>query len=65
VLKSMSTSLILRGVLATIVGILALAWPGVTILALIILFAVLSRSDLTGQLNLQVITSGHDRCRPG
>jgi hypothetical protein len=29
--------LILRGVLATIVGILALAWPGVTILALIIL----------------------------
>jgi uncharacterized membrane protein HdeD (DUF308 family) len=35
--KSASTSLILRGVLATIVGILALAWPGVTILALIIL----------------------------
>jgi uncharacterized membrane protein HdeD (DUF308 family) len=32
--KSASTSLILRGVLATIVGILALAWPGVTILAL-------------------------------
>jgi hypothetical protein len=61
----MSTSLILRGILATIVGILALAWPGVTILALVILFAVLSRSDLTGQLNLQVITSGHDRCRPG
>jgi uncharacterized membrane protein HdeD (DUF308 family) len=59
----MSTSLILRGILATIVGILALAWPGVTILALIILFA--ARSDLTGQLNLQVITSGHDRCRPG
>jgi uncharacterized membrane protein HdeD (DUF308 family) len=45
VLKSMSTSLILRGVLATIVGILALAWPGVTILALIILFAVFAFMD--------------------
>ena len=39
-LKSSSTSLILLGVLAIIVGILALAWPGVTILALVILFAV-------------------------
>jgi uncharacterized membrane protein HdeD (DUF308 family) len=27
VLKSMSTSLVLRGILAVIVGILALAWP--------------------------------------
>ncbi len=33
-LKSTSTSLILRGVLAIIVGIIALAWPDVTILAL-------------------------------
>jgi len=39
-LKSLSTSLILRGVLATIVGILALAWPAVTVFALVILFAV-------------------------
>jgi uncharacterized membrane protein HdeD (DUF308 family) len=39
-LKPRSTSLILLGVLAIIVGILALAWPGVTILALVILFAV-------------------------
>jgi uncharacterized membrane protein HdeD (DUF308 family) len=38
--KSMSTSLILRGVLAIIVGIIALAWPQVTILALVILFAI-------------------------
>ena len=37
--KSRSTSLILLGVLAIIVGLLALAWPGVTILALVILFA--------------------------
>jgi uncharacterized membrane protein HdeD (DUF308 family) len=42
---SASTSLILRGVLATIVGILALAWPGVTILALVILFAVYAFAD--------------------
>ena len=38
--KSLSTSLIMRGVLAVIVGITAIAWPGVTILALVILFAV-------------------------
>ena len=39
-LKSTSTSMILLGVLAVIVGIIAIAWPGVTILALVILFAV-------------------------
>jgi uncharacterized membrane protein HdeD (DUF308 family) len=38
--KSTSTSLILTGVLAIIVGILALAWPGVTVFALVVLFAV-------------------------
>ena len=39
-LKSLSTSLIARGVLAVAVGIIALAWPQVTVLALVILFAV-------------------------
>jgi uncharacterized membrane protein HdeD (DUF308 family) len=38
--KSASTSLIVLGVLAIIVGIIALAWPGVTILALVIIFAI-------------------------
>jgi uncharacterized membrane protein HdeD (DUF308 family) len=38
-LKSLSTSLIVRGILALAVGIMALAWPGVTVLALVILFA--------------------------
>ena len=38
--KSLSTSLIARGILAVIIGIIALAWPGVTVLALVILFAV-------------------------
>jgi uncharacterized membrane protein HdeD (DUF308 family) len=39
-LKSLSTSLIVRGVLAVAVGIMALAWPGITVLALVFLFAV-------------------------
>ena len=38
--KSTSTSLILLGILAVIVGIIAIAWPQATILALVILFAV-------------------------
>jgi uncharacterized membrane protein HdeD (DUF308 family) len=38
--KSLSTSLIARGILAVITGIIALAWPSVTVLALVILFAV-------------------------
>jgi len=38
--KSTSTSLILLGVLAVAVGIIAIAWPNVTILALVILFAI-------------------------
>lgn len=43
--KSSSTSLILLGVLAVIVGIIAIAWPGVTILALVILFAIYAFMD--------------------
>ena len=43
--KSTSTSMILIGVAAIIAGIIALAWPGVTILALVILFAVYAFSD--------------------
>jgi uncharacterized membrane protein HdeD (DUF308 family) len=38
--KSLSTSLIARGILAVVVGIVALAWPSVTVLALVILFAI-------------------------
>jgi len=44
-IKSTSTQLILLGVLAVIVGIVALAWPGVTILALVILFAIYAFAD--------------------
>jgi uncharacterized membrane protein HdeD (DUF308 family) len=43
--RSTSTSLILLGALAIIVGIIALAWPGVTILALVILFAIYAFID--------------------
>jgi uncharacterized membrane protein HdeD (DUF308 family) len=39
-LKSLSTSLIQRGILALAAGAIALAWPGITVLALVILFAV-------------------------
>ena len=44
-LKSSSTSLILIGVLAIIVGIIALAWPSVTVLALVYLFAIYAFID--------------------
>ena len=43
--KSTSTSLILLGVLAIVAGIIALAWPGVTVLALVLLFAVYAFID--------------------
>ena len=43
--KSTSTSLILLGILAVIVGVVAIAWPAVTILALVILFAVYAFID--------------------
>ncbi len=38
--KSLSTSLIVRGLLAVGVGVVALAWPGATVLTLVILFAI-------------------------
>ena len=44
-LKSTSTSLILLGILAVVAGIVAIAWPGVTILALVTLFAVYAFLD--------------------
>src|ERR1700733_1513212 len=43
--KSTSTSLILLGILADVVGIFAIAWPGVAILALVIMFAVYAFID--------------------
>lgn len=38
--KQTSTSLILLGILAVIIGIVAIAWPGVTVYALVLVFAV-------------------------
>jgi uncharacterized membrane protein HdeD (DUF308 family) len=38
--KSLSTSLIWRGILAAAIGVIALAWPNVTVFALVIMFAV-------------------------
>ena len=36
--NSLSTSLIARGILALAVGVIALAWPSVTVLALVVMF---------------------------
>jgi uncharacterized membrane protein HdeD (DUF308 family) len=44
-LKNLSTSLIVRGVLAVIVGIIAIAWPGITVFALVIVFAIYAFMD--------------------
>ena len=44
-MKSLSTFLIIRGVLALIVGILAVAWPLVTVYVLVVLFAVYAFLD--------------------
>ncbi len=41
-LKSLSRSLLWRGILALIVGVLAIVWPGITLGVLVALFAVLS-----------------------
>jgi uncharacterized membrane protein HdeD (DUF308 family) len=49
--------LILRGVLALITGIIALAWPAVTILALVILFAVYAFID-AGFQGMRAFSSG-------
>ena len=39
-LKSLSTSLIARGILAVIIGIIALAWPGPSALVLVLIVGV-------------------------
>jgi uncharacterized membrane protein HdeD (DUF308 family) len=56
-MRSTSTSLILRGVLAVIVGIIAIAWPGVTVLALVVLFAVYAFMD-AGLQAMRAFSSG-------
>jgi uncharacterized membrane protein HdeD (DUF308 family) len=55
--KSSSTSLILLGVLAIVVGVIAIAWPGVTVLALVILFAVYAFID-AGLQAIRAFSSG-------
>lgn len=43
--KSLSTYLVARGVLALIVGVIAVAWPNVTVYALVLVFAVFAFLD--------------------
>jgi uncharacterized membrane protein HdeD (DUF308 family) len=45
-----STSLIVRGVISFLVGIAAIAWPAITLIALVVLFAIYAFLD--GILNL-------------
>jgi uncharacterized membrane protein HdeD (DUF308 family) len=56
-LRSVSTSLILRGVLAVVVGVIAFGWPGITILALVILFAIYAFTD-AGLEGVRAFSSG-------
>src|SRR5690349_25008017 len=48
-LKSLSSYLIVRGALALVGGIAAVAWPGVTVYALVVLFAVYAFADAAVQ----------------
>ncbi len=57
-LRQTSTSLILLGILAVIVGLVAIAWPGITILALVILFAIYAFIDAGLQL-MRAFSSDH------
>ena len=43
--NSLSSSFLWRGLLAIAVGIMAIIWPGVTILAVVIIFAILAFGD--------------------
>jgi uncharacterized membrane protein HdeD (DUF308 family) len=47
--NSRPTSMILVGILAIIAGIVALAWPGITVLVLVIMFAIYAFTDAVVQ----------------
>ncbi|ADP78134.1 HdeD family acid-resistance protein [Pseudofrankia inefficax] len=50
-LRSESTSFLLRGAVAVALGIVAIAWPGVTVSALIVLFAIYVFCDAIGHFH--------------
>ncbi len=54
--ESLSTSLIARGLLALVIGGFALAWPGITVLALVVVFAVFALVSASTQA-LQAFSS--------
>src|SRR5258708_23757530 len=56
-LRCVSTSLSLRGALAVVVGVMAFGWPGITILAVVILFAVSAFTD-AGLEGVRAFSSG-------
>jgi uncharacterized membrane protein HdeD (DUF308 family) len=59
--KSAATVFILRGVLALGLGVIAIAWPGVTVLVLVALFAAFAFVEAA----LQGVRAGSHRARPG
>ncbi|WP_045876870.1 DUF308 domain-containing protein [Pseudofrankia sp. DC12] len=60
-LRSESTSFLLRGFVAVALGIVAIAWPGVTVSALIVLFAIYVFCDAIGHFHRAF---AHDRAGP-
>jgi uncharacterized membrane protein HdeD (DUF308 family) len=50
-LRSESTSFLLRGALAVALGIVAIAWPGVTVSALVVIFAIYVFCDAIAQFH--------------
>jgi len=49
--RSTSTSMLVRGAVAAVLGIFAIAWPGITLAALVVLFAVYVFGDALGQFH--------------
>ena len=62
--KSTSTSLILIGILAVVVGIFAIAWPGVGVLTLALLFGLYALiygfSQITAGIQLRQLPADVD-----
>jgi len=57
-LRNLSTSLIVRGVLSIVLGVIAIVWPGITVGALVILFAVFAFADALSQGGTAFASSG-------
>jgi uncharacterized membrane protein HdeD (DUF308 family) len=57
-LRNVSTSLIVRGVLSLVLGVVAIVWPGITVGAFVVLFAVFAFADALSQGGTAFASSG-------